>query len=357
MNGGGAQRIMLTLANSLAKKGLNVDLVLNRAEGPYMQEISERVNIITLGTSRAITSIIPLAYYIRNNKPDAILSAMNYINVITVLAKFLSFTNSKVVLSEHAYLSASLSQINKPIFNKIFKCFMSLTYRHADGIVAVSNSVADDLSKQLGIKRKKINTIYNPIVISDIVKKKDEVIENSWLLSKSVKTIIGVGRLSNEKNFSMLIKAFSLVQNKVDCKLIILGQGELETELKDLVKQLGLDNKVLFPGFSNNPYAWMTKADLFVLSSNHEGFGNVLVEAMACGTPIISTDCPGGPNEILEGGIWGDLVPVGDVKSLSDAIIRALSHPRCKSSSDLQNRASLFNVENAVNNYLTVLIP
>lgn len=356
MSGGGVEKVMLALANGLVEKGLNVDLVLNEAKGPYIKDISHKINIIELKTSRAITTVIPLAQYIRKNKPDTVLSAMNYINIITIFATKLSLTKTRVVLSEHAHLSASLIQMKNPFIGRMFKILMKLTYTHADAIIAVSNNVADDLSNQLSIARKKIITIYNPIVSSSILEKRNETIDNLSLISPSEKTIISVGRLANEKNFPMLIKAFHEVQKKVDSRLVILGEGYAENELKNLVVQLNLIDKVTFTGFIDNPYALMARADVFVLSSNHEGFGNVLVEAMACGTAVISTDCAGGPNEILEGGKWGVLVPVGDIDSLSKAIIDALTIPSHISSKDLEQRASVFSVDNAVNSYLEVLI-
>lgn len=355
MNGGGAERVMLTLANSLVEKGLNVDLVLNNAQGPYIKNISSKVNIVELKTSRAITSLIPLARYLRKDKPDTILSAMSYINIITIFARELSLTKTRVVISEHAHLSASLIQMKKPLLRSMFKVLMSFTYPYADSIVAVSNNVADDLSNKLGIERKKITTIYNPIVSSDLLEKINRPINSPSLISSSEKTIVSVGRLADEKNFPMLIRAFNEVQKKVDSRLFILGDGYAENELKNLVSQLDLVDKVIFTGFIDNPYAFVKIADLFVLTSNHEGFGNVLVESMACGTNVISTDCPGGPNEILEGGKWGRLVPVDDIASLSKAMIDSLTLPSHLSSEDLEQRASVFSVDNAVNSYVSIL--
>lgn len=356
LNGGGAERVMLTLANSLAEKGILIDLVLNKLEGPYIKDISKKVNIVELKTSRAIASIIPLAQYINNNRPDTILSAMNYINVVTIMAKTLSVTNTKVIISEHSHLSSSLTQRNNAFSSKVLRFLMKISYPYAEGIVAVSNSVADDLVMQLGISRKRITTIYNPIVSHSMLEKANNVIINQNLLPSASKIIISVGRLVHEKNFSMLIKAFNKVQKQIDSKLLILGEGYAEAELKLLVEQLNLVDKVKFIGFVDNPYVWMKNADLLVLSSNYEGFGNVLVEAMACGTPVISTNCPGGPYEILEGGKWGELVAVGNDDQLSNAIITSLTNPSHISSDDLKKRASKFSVENAINKYLDILV-
>lgn len=357
MSGGGAERIMLTLANGLADKGLAIDLVLNKAQGPYIEDISPKVNIVELKTSRAITSIIPLAQYIKKHKPDTILSAMNYINIITVLSKALSRTNTKVVISEHDNLSASMKSHNRPIFNFIFKKLMFLSYRKADTIIAVSNGVAEDLAHKLNISRSNIITIYNPIITQDLLKKIEnpQNIQHPWLIDKTTPLIIAVGRLTKQKGFDTLIQCFPKVLSRVDCRLIILGEGALELELRNIIEKLNLEKRIDLVGFVNDPFSWMQKSDLFVLSSRHEGFGNVIVEAMACGTPIVSTDCPSGPREILENGNWGELVPVDNEQELSKAIIKSLTSLSHISTQDLKNRASVFSARNAVNKYLSAL--
>ena len=353
MSGGGAERIILTLANALAERNIAVDLVLNRAEGPYLKNISDKVNIVNLNTSRVLTGLLPLARYMRKEKPDAILSAMNYVNVITVFAKLLSGTDTRVVVSEHGNLSASLKN-SKWVSTVVLKSLMSWTYKKSDFVVAVSNGVADDLSRQIKVNRNNITTIYNPIFTPDLLEKAEALVplQNPYFDRNTPPVILGVGRLAKEKDFETLINAFAKVRNHKQCNLVILGEGVLRPELELLIKELDLQNSIQMPGFVDNPNAWMLSADLFILSSIHEGFGNVLVEAMACGTPVVSTDCPSGPSEILEDGKWGELVPVGDVELLSKAIIKALSKPR---EIDVKERASFFSVENSVNKYLELL--
>jgi len=355
MSGGGAERVMLTLANALAEKDMiSIDLVLNKAEGLYLNDVSDKVNIVNLNTSRVLKSVIPLSRYLKQEKPDTILSAMNYVNVIAVFAKLLSGTNTRVVVSEHGNLSASL-RCSKAVYRVLLKSLMSWTYKKSDFIVAVSDGVADDLSRQIKINRNKISTIYNPISTPNFLEKAQcslPLLAPCFDKDASL-VILSAGRLAREKDFTTLINAFAKVRTQKKCHLVILGEGALRPELELLIKKLDLQDSVQLPGFVDNPHAWMLNADLFVLSSIHEGFGNVIVEAMACGMPVVSTDCPSGPIEILEDGKWGELVPVGDVELLSKAIIKVLSKPN---NIDVKERARFFSVENSVNKYLELLI-
>lgn len=353
MSGGGAERIILTLANALAEKDIVVDLVLNRVEGPLLKNVSDKVNIVNLNTSRVLMGFLPLVRYMRQEKPDAILSAMNYVNVITVFAKLLSGSDTRVVVSEHGNLSASLKN-SKWVSKVVLKSLMSWTYKKSDFVVAVSDGVADDLSRQIKINRNKITTIYNPIFTPDLLEKVEALLplQNPYFDRNTPPVILGVGRLAKEKDFQTLINAFAKVRTQKECHLVILGEGALRPELELLIKELDLQDSVQMPGFVDSPHSWMLSADLFILSSIHEGFGNVLVEAMACGTPVVSTDCPSGPSEILEDGKWGELVPVGNVELLSKAIIKALSKPN---EINVKERASFFSVENSVDKYLELL--
>lgn len=350
MSGGGAERVMLALANGLAEKGIRVDLVLNRVEGPYIKDASPKVNIVNLGTSRVLNSIIPLSKYLHKEKPDAILSAMNYVNIATILAQLISGSDTKVIVSEHNNLTESKKKLGF-IKGRILTSLMSWAYRKGDGIVAVSNGVADALTNELKIDRNKITTIYNPIFSEDLVKRSQELILHPWINKTALPLILGVGRLTHQKDFQTLIHAFKKVRENKDCNLVILGEGNQRQELENLIKDLSLDDNVQLPGFVDNPYAWMSHSNLFVLSSIHEGFGNVIVEAMAFGTPVVSTDCHSGPSEILEGGLWGELVPPGNAELLAKAIIKTLNDPNKK---DIKNRATFFSVDNAVDQYFDI---
>lgn len=350
MNGGGAERVMLALANGLAEKDIQIDLVLNKAEGTYIKYISSKVNIVSLDSSRVLYSILPLAKYLRKEQPDAILSAMNYVNVITMLAKFASNSKTKVVLSEHSNFTEAKKTIGH-IKSRVIIPLMSWTYQKSDAIVAVSNGVADALAKEINIKRNKITTIYNPIFSDNLTKQSKESVSHPWIRADSLPLILGVGRLTRQKDFESLIRAFKKVREQKDCNLIILGEGELRPQLEQLINNLNLYDSVQLLGFVDNPYAWMAHANLFVLSSINEGFGNVIVEAMACGTPVVSTNCPSGPREILEDGLWGRLVPPSNTSLLSEAIIASLDNP---TKADIEARAKFFSVDNAVDQYFDI---
>ncbi|MGP4715561.1 glycosyltransferase [Psychrobacter sp. T6-6] len=354
MSGGGAERMMLTLANALAEKNLVIDLVLNKAEGPYLKKVSNKVNIVDLDTSRVLTGILPLARYMKTEKPEVVLSAMNYVNVATIFAKLLSGTDTRIILSERSNLSAALEN-SQWISKVLLKNLMTWTYKRADKVVAISNGVANDLANQIKLDRNHIVTIYNPVVSSEVLQKSSVSLpsKHPWFEKDSPPVIIAVGRLSEEKDFETLIKSFAKTYDQKECRLLILGEGGLRPKLETLIEELKLQDIIQLPGFSDNPYAWMSKAKLFILSSKYEGFGNVLVEAMACGTAVVSTDCPSGPSEILEEGKWGELVPVGNVELMSRAMLKAIS---TSNHINVQSRASFFSVETSVNQYINVLL-
>ena len=349
MNGGGAERVMLALANGLAEKDIQVDLVLNKMDGTYLKHTSAKVNVVSLESSRALHSILPLAKYLRKEKPDVILSAMNYVNIVTVLAQLASGSNSKVVLSEHSVFTESKKSIGR-VKGYILTSLMRWAYKRPHAIVAVSNGVADSLVEELNINRHKIKTIYNPIFSENLVNLSKESLSHPWANS-SLPLVLGVGRLTFQKDFKTLIYAFKKVREKKNYNLVILGEGEQRPELEELINSLDLKNNVKLLGFVDNPYAWMSHAAVFVLSSINEGFGNVIVEAMACGTPIVSTDCPSGPSEILGRGLWGGLVPPGNPDLLAQAIINTVDNPI---QIDITTRAQFFSVDKAVNQYLDI---
>lgn len=354
LNGGGAERVMLTMANALADSNYatRVDLLVNKIEGPYIKDVSKSINLVSLNSKRTAFSLIPLAKYLNKQQPNVIISAMNYVNIITVIAKMLSHSKTHVIVTEHTDLMAAMRDNKNALRNFILKTLMQYTYKKADAIVAVSKGAAKALAQQTKIDISKITTIYNPVVTDKLIHEQHELINHPWM-KKETPYIIGVGRLIPLKNFEALITAYSYVQRYIDINLVILGQGHLKEELQKLVRDLRIEEKVLFTGFVDNPYPWIKNAECFVLSSRYEGLPTVLIEAMACGTPIVSTDCPSGPSEILENGLWGELVPISDIEALSKAILKVLSKDYVKK--DVMERASFFSVDNALKGYLTIL--
>lgn len=351
LGGGGAEKVMMILANSFVQRGVSVDLVLAEANGPYLQNLHKNVKVVNLRSSRQINSLIPLIKYIRLNNPPVMLSALTSANLILIFARLLSRTSFRLVISERAVSSLALAD-NKLLRVKFVSFLVRLFYPLADLIVAVANGVAKDLVKNYGISPQKIKVIYNPVVSQDLISLSKENVDHKWFRNRNVPVILAVGRLTSQKNFTLLINAFSKVINTIDARLVILGDGELKDDLEALVNKLHISHKVEFPGFVKNPYAWLRNSSLFVLSSNYEGLPGTLIQAMACGAPVVSTDCPSGPSEILENGKWGRLVPTGDLSALVAAIIDTLQD---KKKPDVEFRAEFFSIRNGTNAYLEAL--
>lgn len=355
LTGGGAERIMVTLANEVAQKGYAVDLVVALAEGPFLEDVSPKVRVVDLKSKRVLTSLPGLVRYLRRERPKSMLSAMNHANVIAVFARILAGRETRLLVSEHNTLSFPRTD-KDPWQAGIVLSLIGRTYPWADGVIAVSEGVRDDLVRLYALSPDKVHAIHNPIVTKELPEKAREPVDHPWFQEDAPPVILGVGRLTEQKGFATLIRALRRVRQHTECRLVILGEGELRDELQALIDELGLREHVLLPGFVKNPFAWMAHADLFVLSSGWEGFGNVLVEAMACGTPVVSTDCLSGPSEILENGKWGHLVPVGDPEGMALAILDTLSTNRHKSE-ELVARAQTFGSSGVADQYLRVLLP
>jgi glycosyltransferase involved in cell wall biosynthesis len=325
---GGAERVMLNLASGLIDSGYAVDLILAQAEGPYLNDVPSSVRLVELNkkhlsTQRTLSSLPSLVRYIQREHPDAMLSGLNYANVVALWAKKLARVPLRLIITEHNTFSSERADLPR-YFRWILNTLMKLSYPSADGIIAVSEGVADDLSYVLEIPRKQINVIYNPIITPEIQEKKNEPLEDPWFENTQPPVVLAIGRLTKQKGFDNLIRAFAQVRKQHIAHLLILGEGEDRPALLSLVKELGIEQDVRMPGFISNPYPYMANASLFVLSSRWEGLPTVLVEALYCGAPLIATDCPSGPREILKNGQYGQLVPVDNIVSLAQSISIAL---------------------------------
>ena len=259
---------------------------------------------------------------------------------------------TRIVVSVHSTLSIEVRQA-KSWRGKILPWFINRSYPYADAIVAVSTGVAEDLSRITAINYKKIRIIYNPVVTPQLLEKQLQAISHPWFQKNQPPVLLAVGRLTEQKDLVTLINAFAVIRKQKTCRLLILGEGALRAELEALIAKLKLAQDVLMPGFVDNPYAYMKQADVFVLSSAWEGLVTVLIEAMACGTPVVSTDCPSGSREILADGKFGQLVPVGDFKALAEAVFQTLEQQR--HSGPLIKRANDFTQAASVKHYLEVL--
>ncbi|MBD2138460.1 glycosyltransferase [Anabaena sp. FACHB-1237] len=350
LHGGGAERVVINLLKGMSSYNIPLDLIVATTDGPYLNQVPSQVRVINLATGRVIKAILPLSKYLQNNKPIAIISHMNHANIVAVLAKKIGGTETKLILVEHNTLSFSKSN---SIRAKFLPPLMKLLYPVADVIVGVSKGVAEDLESQLALEKGKVNVIYNPVIDDELIAKAKTPLEHPWFEKGCPPVFLAVGRLTAQKDFLTLIKAFGLLRKQKLARLIILGEGEQRTELEAMIRKLGISENVSMPGFVDNPYAYMSRGSAFVLSSRWEGLPTVLIEAMACGCPVIATDCPSGPREILEAGKYGTLVPVGNEIAISAAMLDILDS---SVNVDVLVRKTMdFSVEQANSKYLSLL--
>lgn len=353
LNGGGAERVMVTLANAFAERGYCVDLVLSRKAGPFLKDVSSNVNVVDLRSGRVFKSLYPLTRYLFLQRPAVLLSAMGHVNVVALLARWLANAPTRIVVSERSNFSVSSSYSNG-FRSRITRILIKWLYPYSDGVIAVSLNVADDLAKCIGLPRSLISVIYNPVVSHEFLAQIHERPDHPWFQPGEPPVILGVGRLSAEKDFSTLIRAFAYLHQQRLVRLVILGEGSLRPKLEALADDLGIAEVVDLPGFQINPFKYMRFASLFVMTSVFEGLPNSLIQAMACGTRVVSSNCPSGPSEILENGRWGRLVSVGDVPSFTQAMAEALDDT---SPPNVLVRAADFDVDQSVDGYLRIMLP
>lgn len=354
LHGGGAERVMVTLANAFAARGFKVDLILAAATGPYLKDVSSTVRVVDLKAGRVIKALLPLARYLRRERPMALLSAMGHANVVALLARKLARVPARVVVSERSFISGS-HHIAKGAVPHLNYRLIRLLYPGADGICAVSQAASADLAAFTRLPLQRVQTIYNPFDLARISQMAAEPLAHPWCQRGQPPVVLAIGRLNEAKDFAVLIRAFARLRQQRMARLVILGEGELRPALEAQLAQLGLDaDAVQLAGFVANPYAWLARCSLFALSSRREGLPGALIEAMACGVPVVSTDCLSGPHEILEGGRWGRLVPVGDAEALAQAMADTLDLPATERP-NVRQRAADFDQDRAVDAYLRIL--
>jgi glycosyltransferase involved in cell wall biosynthesis len=322
---GGAERVILNLAGGIAARGYPVDLVLARAEGPYMPQVPNCVRLVDLKAPRVLSSVPALTQYLHHEQPTALLSAM-FANLIALWAQRLSGVLERLVISEHN----TLSSVVKNQADMRWKWYPRLAgwfYPWATEIIAVSKGIAGDLAQTTTIPQDRIRVVYNPVITPELLAKSKEPLQHTWFQPGEPPVVVSVGRLAPQKGFDVLIRAFSQVRQHRPVRLLILGEGELRVSLEALIHELGLQADLSLAGFVQNPYPYMARAALFVQSSRWEGLPTVIIEALYLGTPIIATDCPGGTREILMDGQYGRLVPTDSPSALADAMELSLESP------------------------------
>jgi glycosyltransferase involved in cell wall biosynthesis len=392
LKGGGMQTSMMRLANGLATRDLKIDVVIaGKLEGPVLMSAPKNSRLVALPRSRtpwwtlwralhssacgsaAKSGPVPLPVvpprgvrylpslirYLERERPDALIAGGTIYNLVAIWARGLAGVSTRILVSQRNPLSAEISAPETRgewLWHNASR-LVSSTYPLADAIVGNSNGIAADLANCAGLPRDAITTIYNPIATEKLVGKALAPIDHPWFAPGMPPVVLGIGRLHPQKDFPTLLRAFARLRAERDARLVILGEDArhgVQHDLLSLAAELGISREVDLPGFATNPFAYMSRAGVFVLSSRNEGFPNVLAEAMACGCPVVSTRCPHGPDEILNGGRYGPLVAVGDDKALAQAI--AVTLDRRPDRDSLRGRAAQFSVERAVEQYLRCIL-
>lgn len=357
---GGVPGVMLALAREFLARGFPVDLAVIHDGGPRRPDVPEGARIFSLESMqsrysiwrltrkryRLLGGIAPLARYFDEQCPDIVLSAGNYLDFVILRARARARIKPKLVVSQHSTFSRDA--MTKPFVRwtkrRVCAC------RTVDAFVAVSGGVADDLAAHTRLARERVTTIYNPAVTPEIIARSRQAAPHPWLEDGDKPVFVGAARLFVSKDFPTLIRAFATVHAKRSARLIILGEGRERTRLESLVEELGVANDVDLPGYVTNPYAYMSRAAALVVPSTREGFSNVVAEALACGCPVVSTDCRNGPAEILENGRYGRLVPVGDWEAMAAAMEAVLDSPGDREAG--RRRAAEFSGSAAADRYL-----
>ncbi len=375
--GAGAPRMMVLFAGAFAARGYRVDLLVCRPHGHLANRVPESARLVGLEAGRRLPmqlrasardilrdpgllwSLVSYHHarylpavvrYLREARPDALLGAATYSNSLAVFARRLSGVDTRLVLAQQNDLSA---QIARPL--KRWKLHLvRAVYPDAEAVVAPSDGVAEDLARTAGIRRDRITTIFNPVDLAEVAAGAREPADHPWLGGDGPPVILGVGRLKPRKDFATLIRALRRVRERREARLIILGEGVERPRLEQLAAELGVADAVDLPGFTANPYAYYANATVFALCSRWEGMAMVLPEALACGCPVVSSDCRSGPDEVLEHGKHGALVPVGDDAAFAEAILATLEKPPPRA--ELQRRAADFGLDRIAERYLKLLV-
>jgi len=351
VRGGGAQRVIVNLVQGITERGLPVDVVLATAEGVFLDQLPPAARIVDLRARRLLGSLVPLTRYLRRERPRILVSSMSHANLIALWAAKFAHPSVPVMVTVHNTMSQSTPEeggLAGALSSRLLRTF----YPWATSVVAVSRGAADDLAHTSGLPRERVHVIYNPVITPAMLALARQRPDHPWFGPGEPPVMLGVGRMTPQKDFPTLIRAFAEVRRQRPARLIILGEGEERPGLENLIGELGLADDVALPGFRDDAIAYMACSALFVLSSAWEGLPTVLIEALAAGTRVVSTECPSGPREILQDGRLGALVPVGDASGLARAMIAALDRP-----AEALPPAALtpFTRDAAVDNYLRLI--
>lgn len=343
---------MKNLIPELARRGYAVDLLKVRRHGPNLDEIPDGVRVIDLGSKHTYSCLPGIIKYLRSEKPDVMLADKDRVNRTALLARFLARSDCRLVLSSGTTLSIDLQ--NRGGFERwLQRTSFGRLYPFADKLIVTSEGVADDTAAYTGLAREHIEVVPSPVVPDSLLSAELAKPDHAWFGDNQPPLIVSVGELGARKDFQTLLRGFARLRKTRACHLMILGRGKQKDELEQLASELGVADDVEFPGFVDSPYAYLAHADLFAFTSRWEGLGFVIIEALAVGTPVVSTDCPSGPAEILHGGEYGALISVGDDEALTKAMVDTLDHPL--PAAKLREAAKPYTISAATDAYLTAL--
>lgn len=385
LTGGGAERVLLQVASGIAERGYEVDLLLSRVKGTHEAGIPPGLAPVRLArcsemrgramaaaaagkawpdllkpvilpakSSWALRYLPALTRYLEERRPVAMLSANSWPNLVALWARRLAAVETRIVVSERVHLSERVTQLNGKWRWRHLPGLIHANYPEADGIIAVSQGVADDLMQAADLAPGSAVAVQNPVVTPELLAKAEEPNSDPWFAEGNPPVVLAVGRLHPQKDFPTLLRAFARARAVRPLRLIVLGEGAERGRLERLAEDLGIAEDVRLPGFAANPFSYMSRAAVFVLSSAYEGLPGVLIQALACGCPSVSTDCPSGPAEILENGRLGCLVPVGDDGALAEGILNTLQSPADRA--QLRKKGLDFAADPAIERYLSIML-
>ncbi|HYZ20979.1 MAG TPA: glycosyltransferase [Rhodopila sp.] len=348
---GGVERQCLVLAREFQQRDAHVVLVVHQMRGELLPLLQPGIPVVNLHAKRTLHDVIRLRRFLAEERPDVLMANVDHNNVAAALAKAISGSSTRLVICQHNPISAGFHATVNWKHRFVPICYRTLEGK-VDHAVAVSNGIARELEREAGFPPEKITTIHNAVIGDDFAERAAAPASHPWLVHKDRPVFVTAGRLVEMKDHRTLLRAFALFLESQPGRLIVLGVGPMLDELRELAAALDIENHVAFAGFTANPLPFMRAADAFVLSSRSEGFGNVLVEAMGCGTPVVSTNCPHGPADILSQGEYGMLVPPRDPDALARAMARVLQEQARWTPERLKARAAAFSYTNCAESYL-----
>ncbi len=364
---GSRERMIVSVAQALLDQGHRVDFIVPGKSAAWREAVPAGARLLELGSrwldnsfvrinnKRRLLLVVPLlAAYLRRQCPDVLFTMSIPPNLTGLAAARLAGSDVPVIVRQSNVVSMPDQADYQQVRTRWRDRLIPRLYPRAAAVIAVSHGVADNVAKLMPIPKQRIHVVYNQIVTPDMAERATQPVPCAWLNLREKPVILAVGRLVPKKDYPTLLRAFARLRKHLDARLVILGEGPRRGEIEQLVSELELTRVVALPGRVDNPFAYMARASLLVLSSISEGMPSVLIEALACGCPVVSTDCPAGPAEILEQGRYGALVPVGDIQALASEMQATLESP--PDPALLKQRANTFAVGGAVDSYIEVLL-